>query len=183
MDLRNTFTRDRVWMDNYLKRQDQYSAWVDAGIDPKVMWLSGLHIPATYLAAVVQTTCRAKKWALDKSTLMTKVTTMTSTDDIASSPEFGCYLIGLFLHGASWDITTSKLTKQLPKTLLEPLPILQVVPVERHRLKLQGMLPTPVYVTAQRRNAMGVGLVFEANLDSQNHNSHWVLQGVALTLE
>ena len=38
------------------------------------MWLSGLHIPATYLAAVVQTTCRAKKWALDKSTLMTKVT-------------------------------------------------------------------------------------------------------------
>ena len=45
--------------------------------------------------------------------------------------------------------------KQLPKTLVEPLPILQVVPVERHRLKLQGMLPTPVYVTAQRRNAMG----------------------------
>ena len=58
----------------------------------------------------------------------------------------------------------TSLPNQLPKTLIEPLPILQVVPVERHRLKLQGMLPTPVYVTAQRRNAMGVGLVFEARI-------------------
>lgn len=31
-----------------------------------------------------------------------------------------------------------------------------------------------------RRNAMGVGLVFEADLASQEHPSHWVLQGVAL---
>ena len=77
----------------------------------------------------------------------------------------------------------TSLPNQLSKTLIEPLPILQVVPVERHRLKLQGMLPTPVYVTAQRRNAMGVGLVFEANLDTSHHNSHWILQGVALTLE
>ena len=172
-----------VWMDNFLRRQDQYAAWAEEGVDPKVMWLSGLHIPATFLAAVVQTTCRLKQWALDKSTLMTKVTTMTSVSEVESSPEFGCFLIGLFLHGASWDINTSKLMRQLPKTLFEPLPILQVVPVERHRLKLQGMLPTPVYVTAQRRNAMGVGLVFEANLDSVHHTSHWVLQGVALTLE
>ncbi len=33
-----------------------------------------------------------------------------------------------------------------------------------------------------RRNAMGVGLVFEADLATTEHPSHWVLQGVALTL-
>ena len=39
-----------------------------------------------------------------------------------------------------------------------------------------------MYVTSQRRNAMGVGLVFEADLATTEHISHWVLQGVCLTL-
>jgi dynein heavy chain len=50
-----------------------HGRWVDDG-EPIVMWLSGLSIPETFLAAVVQTTCRRKKWPLDKSTLYTKVT-------------------------------------------------------------------------------------------------------------
>ena len=32
------------------------------------------------------------------------------------------------------------------------------------------------------RTAMGVGLVFEADLATVEHTSHWVLQGVALCL-
>ena len=100
-------------MENFLRRQDQYASWAKFGDEPKLMWLSGLHIPATYLAAVVQTTCRAKKWALDKSTLMTKVTKMTDESEVETRPDFGCYLIGLFLHGASWDIKSSMLTKQV----------------------------------------------------------------------
>ena len=39
-----------------------------------------------------------------------------------------------------------------------------------------------MYVTQARRNAMGVGLVFEADLKTMEHPSHWVLQGVALCL-
>jgi dynein heavy chain len=49
-------------------------------------------------------------------------------------------------------------------------------------MKLNGVFVTPVYVTQDRRNAMGVGLVFEANLASDEHVSVWVLQGVALAL-
>jgi hypothetical protein len=33
-----------------------------------------------------------------------------------------------------------------------------------------------VYVTQQRRNAAGVGLVMEADLDTIEHSSLWVLQ-------
>jgi dynein heavy chain len=54
------------------------------------------------------------------------------------------------------------------------LPILQVIPVEASRLKLQNTFRTPVYVTQERRNAMGVGLVFEADLGTNDHPSHWV---------
>lgn len=47
---------------------------------------------------------------------------------------------------------------------------------------LQNTFRTPVYTTSMRRNAMGVGLVFEADLFTAKHISHWVLQGVCLTL-
>ncbi len=35
----------------------QYDLWCKQG-DPLVMWLSGLHIPESYLTALVQTTCK-----------------------------------------------------------------------------------------------------------------------------
>ena len=98
----------------------------------------------------------------------------------------------------------SCLIKSLPKVLIEELPILRVIPIEAHRLKLvvsqckptidvlynvvnhlsflQNTLRTPVYTTSDRRNAMGVGLVFEADLATSEHISHWVLQGVCLLL-
>ena len=146
------------------------------------MWLSGLHIPESYLTALVQTTCRQNKWALDRSTLYTTVTEFVEEDEIETRPPSGCYVKGLFLEGAAWDLERKCLTPQPPKVLVSPLPILRVIPIEAHKLKLQGTFRTPVYTTANRRNAMGVGLVFEADLTTQEHESHWVLQGVCLTL-
>ena len=89
---------------------------------------------------------------------------------------------GLYLEGASWSIEDSELRTQEPKVLVIELPILQVIPIEASKLKLSGTFRTPVYVTQARKNAMGVGLVFEADLASSEHTSLWVLQGVALCL-
>ena len=44
------------------------------------MWLSGLHIPESYLTALVQATCRKNGWPLDKSTLYTAVTEVIETE-------------------------------------------------------------------------------------------------------
>ena len=60
--------------------------------------------------------------------------------------------------------------------------MLQVIPIEASKVKLQGTFRTPLYVTQARKNAMGVGLVFEADLASDDHPSLWVLQGAALVL-
>jgi dynein heavy chain len=57
----------------FQRRYRQYKDWAENG-EPKVMWLSGLHIPETYIAALVQAACRDKGWPLDRSTLYTKVT-------------------------------------------------------------------------------------------------------------
>ena len=169
------------WMLHFSDRYEQYLRWIEDG-DPVVMWLSGLGIPESYLTALVQMTCRQKQWPLDKSTLYTKVTKFRDLNEIPDRLETGCYVRGLYLEGASWDHEKSCLRRQDPKKLVEELPILQVIPIEANRLKLMNTFRTPVYVTQDRRNAMGVGLVFEADLDTIEHPSHWVLQGVALSL-
>lgn len=169
------------WMEHYLRRISQYSAWSQQG-DPIVMWLSGLHIPESYLTALVQMACRKNGWPLDRSTLYTAVTKYKSHDEVEDRPDQGCYIEGLYLEGARWDVEKNELQRSAPKVLVEELPVLKVIPIERHRLKLQNTLRTPVYTTSLRRNAMGVGLVFEADLSTSEHSSHWILQGVCLIL-
>jgi hypothetical protein len=46
-------------MEHFINRVNLYKNWVNVG-EPTVMWLSGIHIPESYLTALVQTTCRAK---------------------------------------------------------------------------------------------------------------------------
>ena len=169
------------WMTHFLDRYRQYDTWIKEG-EPAVIWLSGLHIPESYLTALVQTTCRMLNWPLDKSTQSTKVTPHTEVKQVGAKLESGTYVRGLYLEGAGWDHEHSCLKRQEPKVLVVPLPILQVIPIEASKVKLHGVFVTPVYVTQSRRNAMGVGLVFEASLDTDMHTSLWVLQGVALSL-
>ncbi|XP_062874230.1 dynein axonemal heavy chain 10 [Trichomycterus rosablanca] len=169
------------WMIHFKRRYDQYSSWVDDG-EPLVMWLSGLHIPESYLTALVQATCRKNGWPLDRSTLYTHVTQYSTEEEVHERPGQGCFVSGLYLEGADWDIEQGCLVRSKPKALVVQLPILKVIPIEAHRLKLQNTLRTPVYTTSMRRNAMGVGLVFEADLFTNKHASHWVLQGVCLCL-
>jgi len=91
------------WIEHFDRRYRQYKDW-DEVEEPKVIWLSGLHIPESYLTALVQTTCRAKQWALDKSTLYTLVTKERNPDSIKKRLEHGTYIQGLYIEGAKWNI-------------------------------------------------------------------------------
>merc|ERR1712010_355391 len=117
------------WMSHFLDRYTQYDLWIAHG-EPKVIWLSGLHIPESYLTALVQTTCRRKNWPLDKSTLYTQVTSYVNAEDVPGRLDDGCYVRGLYLEGAAWDTERGVLRKQDPKVLIVGLPILQVIPIE-----------------------------------------------------
>ncbi|CAM9556184.1 unnamed protein product [Bubo scandiacus] len=170
------------WIIFFRARYNQYSSWV-AEREPKVLWLSGLHVPQAYLTALVQASCRRNAWPLDHASLYTEVTTYRAAEDVAEVSAQGCcFVSGLFLEGAGWDVAQSCLTRSEPRVPVVELPLLKIVPSEARRLRRQNTLRTPVYTTSLRRNAMGVGLVFEADLYTTKHISHWVLQGVCLTL-
>jgi dynein heavy chain len=51
-----------------------------------VMWLSGLHVPESFLTALVQIACRKNGWPLERSTFYTKVTTYMDIDDVEERP-------------------------------------------------------------------------------------------------
>nr|XP_031841739.1 dynein heavy chain 10, axonemal [Nomia melanderi] len=169
------------WIEHFEKRIQQYTSWA-GGNEPIVLWLSGLHIPETYLAALVQMACRRNSWSLDRSLTYTAVSRYIRPEQVEERPDQGCYVSGLHIEGARWDTVEQCLQRSRPKILVEELPILIIIPIESHRLRLQNTFKTPVYTTSNRRNAMGVGLVFEANLATSDDISHWVLQGVCLIL-
>ncbi|XP_026741363.1 dynein heavy chain 10, axonemal [Trichoplusia ni] len=169
------------WMDHFMARTKQYADWATME-EPVVIWLSGLHIPESYLIAHIQIACRLFTWPLDRSTQFTRVTKWVSADEIEERPITGCYVRGLYLEGARWDLEEGCLRRSHPKVLVTELPIMYVIPIEFHKLKLQNTLHTPVYTTSRRRDAMGVGLVFNSNLWTAEHCSHWILQGVCLIM-
>jgi dynein heavy chain len=169
------------WLEHFRRRYNQYLDWFEHG-EPKVMWLSGLHIPASYLKAIIQITCRKKGWPLDKVSTYTIVSKIYNVDEVSEKPEFGCYIQGLYLEGAEWDVEHNCLQRQLPKKLICNMPLIQVIPAEASKIKLRNNLKTPVYVTQNRKNVKGEGFVFEADLRTLVHPNLWILQGVALLL-
>ena len=62
---------------------------------------------------------------------------LLSDDMFQSLTVSGCFVHGLCLEGAGWDMTDSCLIKQKPKQLIQELPVLKIIPIEAHRLKLQ----------------------------------------------
>ena len=146
------------------------------------MWISGLHVPESYMTALVQKASRARSWALDKSTLYTKVTRYTDEEQVSAPLTYGSYMSGLYLEGAAWDHERGVLRRQDPKILVMELPIIEVIPIETTKLRLAGTFRTPVYVTQIRNIAKGTGTAFEADLATDDHSSLWVLQGVACVL-
>ncbi|UYV65975.1 DNAH10 [Cordylochernes scorpioides] len=154
---------------------------VDFG-EPMVMWLAGLHIPSTYITALVQIACRSQGWALDQSTFYTEATNVTNAAELTEKLRWGCYVSGLYLEGAGWDLNKGCLRIAHPGELIHELPILMIIPAEISQLKLTNTIRTPIYVTSDRRNAMGIGFVFEANLYTTIHSSIWILQGLCILL-
>ncbi|XP_070411334.1 dynein axonemal heavy chain 10-like [Nothobranchius furzeri] len=135
-----------------------------------------------YLTALVQAACRKNGWPLDRSTLYTKVTPFRSEVEVTDRPKEGCFASGLYLEGADWDMEKGCLMTSKTKVQVVELPILKIIPIKTHCLGLEDTLRTPVYTTSTRRNEMGVGLVFEADLCTNMDISDWVLQGVCLCL-
>ena len=170
------------WIGHFLRRHAQYRRWSSTAQVPKCLWLPGLHIPESFLTALVQTTCRRRGWPLDRSTLIARVSKFKTEEEVEERLKDGNYISGLYLEGASWDHDKHCLVTQRPKELYEELPIMEIIPTEASKVSTKNTFEAPIYVTQGRANAMGVGNIGSAHLATEEHSSVWVLQGVAIVL-
>lgn len=92
------------WIEHLNHRAVQYRYWSSSG-EPLVMWLSGLHIPESFLTALVQIACRKNNWPLDRSTLFTSVTNYAMTDEVEERPE--SVIISFHAASAAFSIINS----------------------------------------------------------------------------
>ncbi|CAF1458544.1 unnamed protein product [Adineta steineri] len=169
------------WIEQFRQRNQQYDRWIQDG-ELKVINLSGLHVPESYLAAIMQIAARKNQWSLDRTTFYTHVTKWQNINDIDEPIQNICLIEGLYLEGARWDIENNCLIEQTNKQLIQMMPLIKIIPIETYRINRNNYLATPVYITSDRRNAMGIGFVFEASLYTKKDLSHWILNGVCLLL-
>ena len=72
------------------------------------------------------------------------------SSELTTRPESGCYIRGLFLEGARWDMDTFQLAESRPKELFTDMPVMWLIPMANRKPPETGMYVCPVYKTLTR---------------------------------
>ena len=66
------------------------------------------------------------------------------------SPDDGCYIRGLYVEGARWDIAEFHLAESRPKELYTDMPVVWLKPEANRKPPTSGVYECPVYKTLTR---------------------------------
>ena len=171
-----------AWISELCERVRQLELWIDNGA-PKIFWLGGFSNPSGFLTAVLQTEARRKILSIDLFTWNFNVITTVAENQL-EVPNEGVYISGLFLEGASYDVTSDCLLDPKPMQLLFNMPIIHFHPTESSKKPLCEQYTCPMYICPDRAGPSQSPSNFSSlNLNSGEKTSdHWVKRGVAILL-
>jgi dynein heavy chain len=133
-----------TWVTNLLERCAQLTAWTQDLTQPKVVWLSGLFNPQSFLTAIMQSTARKMQWPLDKMTLVAEVTKKMRAEEIDVGAREGAYVSGFFLEGATWDEKKNSLVESKLKELYPKMPIIHIKAMQVEKSDPKAYFDCPV---------------------------------------
>jgi dynein heavy chain len=167
-----------TWITNLADRCQQLDDWCgDPVTIPKVVDVSKLFNPQSYLTAIKQKTCQEQMLELDKLQVFTDVTKREKSQIEAASRD-GAYVDGMFLEGARWDPNGGTLEESKPKEMFCRMPVINCKAGPATDSE-KGVYICPTYCTPDRRPYF----VFGAQLRTKHPAAKWVLAGVALILD
>lgn len=67
--------------------------------------------------------------------------------ELTVRPENGCYIRGLFVEGARWDMDGFELAESKPKELYTDMPVMWLIPTANRKQPDSGIYVCPVYKT------------------------------------
>ncbi len=86
------------YIEDLKKRIEFFNEWIDKG-KPAVFWISGFYFTQSFLTACLQEFARRQQLPIDTLIFSSEVINQMPT----MQPEYGAYVNGLYLEGASWD--------------------------------------------------------------------------------
>ncbi|XP_049547176.1 dynein axonemal heavy chain 12 [Anopheles darlingi] len=170
------------YVTDFRRRLDFLRSWHDDG-KPDTFWLSGFYFTQAFLTAAMQNYARRHRIPIDQLTYDFQMLPVAS---VAAAPENGVYVYGLFLEGARWDQTKGCLEEQLPKMLIDGMPLIHLLPTVIADLVEGSRYKCPVYKTAERKGTLSTtghstNYVLPVLLPTGRLSAnHWVKRSVAL---
>merc|ERR1719468_1429945 len=99
----------KSWRVNLQERCVQLDDWINDPLNiPKIVDISKLFNPQSFLTAIKQLCCQNQKLELDKLQVFTEVTKKEPKQVDVPSKE-GAYCSGMYLEGARWDSVANSL--------------------------------------------------------------------------
>eukprot|EP00744_Colponema_vietnamica_P000937 GILI01001621.1.p1 GENE.GILI01001621.1~~GILI01001621.1.p1 ORF type:complete len:2798 (-),score=990.63 GILI01001621.1:124-7776(-) len=169
------------WLANLKDRIQQLQDWSNEPTSiPRVVWISRLFNPQSFLTAIKQVTAQKHGLELNKLNISTDVTKRT-LEEIDGPARDGAYVYGLYLEGARWDTSSNQLEESKPKEMFCSMPVIncKAVITTGDGKDEKGYYMCPVYKTPLR----GPTYVFTAQMRTKANPGKWVLAGVALVMD
>eukprot|EP00798_Chlamydomonas_sp_ICE-L_P022533 gene22533-29660_t len=171
------------WVGDLIERCKFVQKWIDTGI-PVVYWISGFFFPQAFLTGTLQNFARKNGYAIDTVSFSFQYMDHL-TEDVAEGPIDGCYIRGMFMEGARWDLETHQVGESRPKELFTDCPIVWLKPEQHRKKPTDGFYDCPVYKTLTRAGTLSTtghstNFVMYLELPSDKEQSHWINRGLAL---
>ncbi|KAF4642858.1 dynein heavy chain family protein [Toxoplasma gondii] len=167
------------WLGNLKERIEHLQEWTKEPLTlPKVVDLSKLFSPQSFLTAVKEVASQQHQLELNKLVIVTAVT-KKDVSSVDAAARDGAFVTGLHLDGARWDMASSCLEESRPKELFCALPVVHCKAELGSKKEDSGTYICPVYRTQQR----GATFIFDAQLRTKYPSAKWIMGGVAMILD
>ncbi|XP_073386521.1 uncharacterized protein [Physcomitrium patens] len=172
------------YFNDLVARLNMLQTWMDNG-PPAQFWISGFFFTHAFLTGVLQN--YARKYRIPIDTVCFEFNTLKQVGDYSERPEDGCYIYGMFMHGARWDDDESSVMESYEKILFSDAPMLWLLPTTMAKKRRQRCYMCPLYRTSERRGVLATtghssNFVFNVELPTIEDPDHWVRRGVAMLL-
>jgi len=167
------------WLPNLKERCEQLNDWVAEPLNiPKVVDISKLFNPQSFLTAIMQLCCQQQQLELNKLQVFTEVTKRDAKGIDAAARE-GAFVSGMFLEGARWDINSNSMEESKPKEMFYKMPVVNCKAGPVADKDDKNIYICPTYCVPTRRPYY----VFAAQLRTKQPAAKWIMGGVALILD